>query len=447
MEEPEYYLVIDKLEGKGLLPGLMTGDRGLEAREVAREARDAGEVADPFVAGMLRFLRMGDPKRVDARISLGVDLWGDGNVPPNSQGLPYAQDGGFLAGGSFRFAPAEWASFQGRGEAQVTFDGEKEGWVREASVRLGWPQATLEAGRFSLWWGPGRHGDFLFTTNAQPLIGVRVRNPRPIPIGGWFRFLGRFQYDWFIARLEEDRPIPHSILSGVRLAVKPASWLEIGVSRAIQMGGEGQDESLSTYLDVLFGQRESAGNTPVGNSQASIDAKVRLPFRYQTVMLYAEAAGEDQSRPGFPTRWAFLGGVFLPTIGSLERGDLRVEYASTITNGDGVWYRHNQYPYIYQGQILGHHLGTDAKDLFAEAHWFLLPSSYLEVNVDITQRSFPGPAREDTVGGSAGIVAWLTKRVRAEGRLAMEWIRNEMGVEGADSSDSSLRLSLAYQFR
>jgi hypothetical protein len=33
-EEPETYLVIDKLEGMGFLPGLMTGDRGLEAREV-----------------------------------------------------------------------------------------------------------------------------------------------------------------------------------------------------------------------------------------------------------------------------------------------------------------------------------------------------------------------------------------------------------------------------
>ncbi|MGZ8460267.1 MAG: hypothetical protein ACXWW2_07550, partial [Candidatus Deferrimicrobiaceae bacterium] len=28
LEEPESYLVIDKLEGLGILPGLMTGDRG-----------------------------------------------------------------------------------------------------------------------------------------------------------------------------------------------------------------------------------------------------------------------------------------------------------------------------------------------------------------------------------------------------------------------------------
>jgi hypothetical protein len=32
-EEPQTYLVIEKLEGMCFLPGLMTGDRGLEARD------------------------------------------------------------------------------------------------------------------------------------------------------------------------------------------------------------------------------------------------------------------------------------------------------------------------------------------------------------------------------------------------------------------------------
>jgi len=41
-------------------------------------------------------------------------------------------------------------------------------------------EVALEAGRFAVWYGPGRHGALLFTTNAEPLIGVRIRNPRPI---------------------------------------------------------------------------------------------------------------------------------------------------------------------------------------------------------------------------------------------------------------------------
>src|SRR4030066_331351 len=40
-EEPATYLVIDKLEGMGFLPGLMTGDRGLAAGGAAESARAA----------------------------------------------------------------------------------------------------------------------------------------------------------------------------------------------------------------------------------------------------------------------------------------------------------------------------------------------------------------------------------------------------------------------
>ena len=63
MAEPETYLVIDKLEGMGFLKGLLTGPRGFEAQEVAREAERDEETEDPFTLGMLRFLQMGAAHR------------------------------------------------------------------------------------------------------------------------------------------------------------------------------------------------------------------------------------------------------------------------------------------------------------------------------------------------------------------------------------------------
>ena len=450
-EEPESYLVIDKLEGLGLLPGLMTGDRGLEAREVAKEAQKAYGTTDPFEDGMLRFLILGAEHRYDFRLRAALEHSGDGRVAPNAQGIPVPKDGGVRVGGFFRAAPYDWAALQGRGDFLAGFDGDTIGRVEETSLRLGWPQATLEAGRFSLWWGPGRHGSLLFTTNAEPLIGVRIRNPRPIPLGWWFRFLGLFQYDIFISRLnDDDRPVPDSILSGVRLAVKPASWLEIGASRVLQFGGEGGDESLSTFLDIFRGKSESAGNTPEGNSLASIDAKVRLPFRRQPVILYVEGGGEDQSGSGVPSRWAWMGGVFLPSIGAMKKADLRIEFADNIDfspSHPGVWYRHSQYPHRYRGQILGHHMGTDARDLFIEGHYFFLPTSYLELNANFTKRNFPGPEREDTKRVGAGLVLWLTKNWRNETRLAVTRVSNENGIPGTDSSDLSFQLSMSYQYR
>lgn len=449
LEEPESYLVIDKLEGMGILPGLMTGDRGLEAWAVAQQAGTAEETGDPVVDGMVRFLRTSYEHEIDLRVRAGIEYSRDGRDPPNAQGLPVPKDGGSRTGGFFRWRPAKWLGIQARGDFLADVNGDSVGRLEETSVRLGWPQATLEAGRFSLWWGPGRHGSLLFSTNAQPLAGIRFRNPHPILPGSWFRFLGLFQYDLFAARLEEDRPVPHPLLAGMRFAIKPNPWLELGISRALHFGGDGRSEDLSTFWEIFRGKSESAGNTPEGNSLASADVKIRLPFRRQPVILYAEMGGEDQSGSGFPSRWAVMAGVFFPSIGSNKKGDLRIEIADNddFISEPGVWYQHPDYPHRYRKQVLGHHMGTDARDLFIEAHYFLLPSSYLEANVDFTQRDFPGPEREKALRVSGAAVAWLTPYLRGEGRLGYEQVSDEGGVSGNDSRDTTVQVAISYHYR
>jgi len=162
-------------------------------------------------------------------------------------------------------------------------------------------------------------------------------------------------------------------------------------------------------------------------------------------------AGEDQAEGQIiptPSKWAVLSGVFLPTIGRNARWDFRAEFATNQIRESGPsWYVHPDYPHEYRGQILGHHMGTDAWDLFFEAHYFLLPSSYLEANVDFTQRDSPGPEREETWRVSCAIVAWLTKNFRAEGRLTYESISNEIGVAGKDATDAVFQAALSYQYR
>jgi Capsule assembly protein Wzi len=446
-DEPEDYVMIEKLQGFGLLPALMTGTRGLEAREVALEAGKEGNVGDPFVDGMLRFLELEGAMDLDFRIGGGLGYSNAGYIPPNAQGVPVPDGAGYRVNGFFRAAPYDWLGFQARAEVVGGFDGERTGRIEETSLLLGWPQATLEVGRFAVWYGPGRHGALLFTTNAEPLIGVRIRNPRPIAFPKAIGFLGEFQYDFFMARIDTGGPYPDSRVSGMRFAIRPNRYLEFGASRALHYGGEGQDESFSTFWDILTGQRESEGNTPKGNSLASIDAKVHLPFRVQPVVLYGEWGGEDQSQPFVFTRHAWLAGIFLPSIGTFRKADLRIEYGTTLTDEPGVWYQHSQYPHQYNGQILGHHMGTDAKDLFLEARYFLVPSSYIELNYDQTERSYPGPANEKRKRIAGGFVAWVTKNVRAEGKFAYDRYSDAGGVSGNDGNIKSIELSAAYQYR
>jgi hypothetical protein len=215
--------------------------------------------------------------------------------------------------------------------------------------------------------------------------------------------------------------------------------------------GEGRDQSLSTFFDIFTGRRETEGGTPKGNSLVSLDAKFLLPFRAQPVVLYGEAGAEDHSRPGVPSRWAFLGGVFLPSIGPVRKADLRIEYGTTDTNSPGVWYLHGAsgggYAHQYRRQVLGHHMGTDAKDLFLEAHYFLLSSSYLELNLDLTQKAWPGPAKEDSRRVTVAFIGWLTPHLRGEGRIADERISDEGGISGNDFRDTSIQATLSYQYR
>ena len=446
-DEPEAYVLIDKLQGLGYLPALMTGTRGLEAREVALEAGKEEHVEDPFADAILRYLQLEVARDLDFRIGGGLGYSNAGYIPPNGQGIPVPDGVGYRVNGFFRAAPYSWLGIQARAEAVAGNDGERKGRIMETSLRLGWPQATLEAGRFAVWYGPGRHGALLFTTNAEPMIGVRIRNPRPIAFPKPVDFLGAFQYDFFMARIDTGGPFPDSLVSGMRFALRPNRYLEFGASRAFHFGGDGGDESFSTFWDILTSQRESEGNTPKGNSVASIDAKISLPIRIQPVVLYAEYGGEDQAHAFILTRHARLLGVFLPSIGPFRKADLRFEYGKNRNSAPGSWYRHPQYPHQYNGQILGHPMGTDARDLFLEARLFLLPSSYIEMSYDRTERSFPGPAEEQRRRIMGGLVAWLTRNVRAEGKAVYERFSDEGGVPGSDGSIKSIELSAAWQYR
>jgi hypothetical protein len=92
-------------------------------------------------------------------------------------------------------------------------------------------------------------------------------------------------------------------------------------------------------------------------------------------------------------------------------------------------------------------MGTDAKDLFFEARLFLVPSSYLELNYDQTERSYPGAAKEERKRIAGGFVAWFTKNIRAEGKVAYDRYTDGGGVSGNDGSIKSIELSAAYQYR
>jgi len=338
---------------------------------------------------------------------------------------------GFYLNPEFRYPEG----FSGDGQEVVLVEG-------YAALNL-W-NIELTAGRQALWWGPGVHGALLLTNNARPFDLVKLTNPEPFALPWVFRHIGLLKLTGFVTRLEDDRDFANPYLAGARLDIKPHPYVSIGLSRTAMFGGAGRHVDADVIWDVITAQTENVAAEP-GNQLASFDAKVVLPFSFQKVVIYGELGGEDEAG-SLPSRNAHLVGLNLPGAFGLEALDLGVEYAETyIGKYPGMWYNHHIYTdgYTYDGRIIGHHMGTDAKDLFLSASYRSAYGDFhaaydIETSgraLKIEKRSVALSWRRELPGGSGLSVRYCFDRKT-----------NIDGVAGKDADSHSLSASVALSF-
>ncbi|MBI3359163.1 MAG: hypothetical protein HY037_06270, partial [Nitrospirae bacterium] len=232
----------------------------------------------------------------------------------------------------------------------------------------------LEVGRNSLWFGPGRHGALIMSNNGFPFDMVRLGSETPFLLPGFLARIGLLEAELFLTQLEENRKFPRPNLIGLRFQAHPSDRFTIGLYRVTLFGGDGRPSvTASDFLKILFGKPNQPGELEV-NELAGVDLSFLTPLEKilpgHQLELYLEYAGEDEA--GYlPSR----GG----TLYGLEWKDARrqfiIEYANNHVSGHpNFWYNHAIYPYTYRGNIIGHHMGSDAEDLYIR----LVPFSYEE---------------------------------------------------------------------
>jgi len=283
---------------------------------------------------------------------------------------------------------------------------------------------------------------------------VRLHNPEPIPMPGWLSFLGNLQYDVFAARMEKKPDYSHSMLVGTRLAARPGSWLEVGVSRALHYGGEGRSNGFDEFLTDFCGNNDPSDRS---NTLAGFDITLTLPFSSQPVQLYWDRAGEGENRflgtdLPWPSQWGNLLGIYLPRILGLTRLDLRAEYADDYSGyaRSANWYDHSAYPHFYRGNVLGHSMGGGSRDWFVSTRYFFLPATFAEASYERilhdsgvqSSIGFPGERRTKI---SAGVTSWVTNSWRAEAHAGTDRVTNQEGVAGSSGTDFSAFLAVSYQ--
>jgi hypothetical protein len=407
------YAAVEKLADYGLIDSSMLALKPLSRLEMARhvgQALDAldymADAPEVLTAILDRLVR----EYQGELIQLGVleGSYGGSYLKPLDE--PYVKylyaakkpDLENRRGDIFRRGSNYRAGFASRGTLWDTFafylhpeyagaaEGDNDVDLIEGYGKVGVGPFELEAGRDSLWWGPGHHGAMILSNNARPLDMVKVSNPLPILLPWIFRVLGPIKAEWFLAQLEADRDYPHANLTGLRVNLKPLPWVELGASRVSVFGGEGMAplDFLDYFKPLFKAGRQGEEITNTEDQIAGFDVSVLIPLPrngfLRTVKLYADVAGEDAG--GFwPYKWGEIYGVQFNDILKTGRTDLRLEYAQDIVPGHPyVWYTHGVYTsgYTYEGRVIGHHMGPEARDLFVQLSHYLTNDLIVDVAYD-----------------------------------------------------------------
>ncbi|MBI4949009.1 MAG: hypothetical protein HY955_02560 [Deltaproteobacteria bacterium] len=407
------YRDLDALEVMGLIPSSLLSTRPISRLEAVRLLFEA-EYSLQTLTGRKKERASAVIKRLERELSGETDKTGALIVKPVDRA--YAK---FLYAGSaphfpsvnnngdeFKEGPNARAGFAFTAEAFGAFsiylnpeyrldDGSR------IELKTGYAEAALwglevEAGRDSLWWGQGYHGSLILSNNAEPFEMVRAASQHPFLLPWIFRVLGPMRPTIFLATLEEERDFPGANLFGMRLAFKPAPSFEFALSRVLLFGGKGRAGLGSDDLMGLFIAADDAEHSSAsidGDQIASIDFayiflndNAFLPF--SSMKLYGEIGAEDSSGDTkTPTSKAYLAGALVDEPFWLENTSLRAEWAQTSRwdrLGDRAWYRHHIYTdgYTYNCRVVGHHMGSDAIELFLRAEYRFQGGTILGVEAD-----------------------------------------------------------------
>jgi hypothetical protein len=390
--EDDAYSLLSRLEAVGDVRSALLSTRPVSRAEAVRllhEAETNAEGRGAFIEDLVRELKrrigpdVGGLKMMDSvyakyvntnadvrTLTYGMAREQEQSLNANNDGDVYSRGGNARIGFTSRmedvagfslFLNPEFRSGQSTGNELIL----KQGYV---VYDFGW---DLIAGRDSQWWGPGYHGAILLTNNAEPFTMVKIANPKPVILPWVFKYLGPFDFTCFATQLERERAdVAAPYLWGMRMNFKPHPILEIGLERTALLGGRGRPTTAETWLNTVVGRNDHVV-ADTGDQRAGYDLKLTLPFATQPIQVYMEADGEDSYHQFLPRYWAYLYGLYLPQVLTIERLEFRFEWAQTFDNNSvrpTSWYLNHIYTsgYTYEGTIIGHHMGTDSRDAFME---------------------------------------------------------------------------------
>jgi len=416
------YDAIDKLIGQGLINSAMMTSRPVSRLEMARHIAEATEKAQQLNVKNEIILSIIDRLKTEFKDELiAIDALDGSSVESfmkpiedpyikyvfadkrtgleNQRGDVFDRHSNYRLGFASRMKFFDTLAFYLHPEYTYSSSDPGDIDLIEAYGKLSFGNLEVEVGKDSLWWGPGYHGSILMSNNTEPFKMIKISNPRPILLPWIFRRLGPFKAVWFLTELETGRTIPEAKLTGLRLNFKPNPAFEFGLSRAIMFGGSGRPRvGLKDYFSMWRPGPEQPGTNQLAGFDASVLISLDGKIPAKSIKLYTEFIGEDEAG-GLPAKWGRLFGMQLNDIFRTGKTDLRIEYANNHVSGyPNVFYVHSVYGsgYTYKGRIIGHHMGTDTRDLFIRLTHYLREDLILGLEFDREVRGLSSATRQTT---------------------------------------------------
>jgi hypothetical protein len=449
------YESIDKLIGEGLIDGSMMTTRPVSRFEMARHIKEADEKfqllnsSNEIITGILdRLKNEFEPELAAVGASDGKPVldyakpiedpylkyvYADSKPDiENNKGDRLDKNSNLRAGFESRAQLFDITAFYAHVEYPWSSEDESQNVeLIEGYGKLMLGKYEVEAGKDSMWWGPGYHGSMLMSSNAEPFKMIKLSNPTPVSLPWIFQALGPFKVVWFLTQLEDDRPIPEPLLTGIRLNFKPHPAVELGLSRTMIFGGEGRDTySLNDYFKALLGRNESLSGDKDNDQLGGFDASVLVPFDWlmpvKTAKLYTDWVGEDEAG-GLPSNWGYLYGIKLFDIFKTGKTDLCIEYANNHISGKpNAFYTHHIYTagYTYKGRVIGHFMGTDSENLFFRLTHYLNKDIILGLQYDTEKSNLSSSPQPKIDRIQSDITLFTTKNWRFNGGYRYEHTKN-----------------------
>lgn len=278
----------------------------------------------------------------------------------------------------------------------VRYDGSYAAWI--------WNNWALGLGKQARWWGPGWSSSLILGNNARPVTSFFLERNRAEPFeSAWLSWLGRWNLQILMGKLDDERWVDSPYLFGLRLTAMPTTRWEIAFSRTAMWGGEGRPQSFSSFIDLVAGIGENADTAQQvaaqpGNQLGGLDVTYRYPLSIGGVSAYTQLVGEDESG-GLPSRLNGLIGIDLTYVTPYRQWLYYLEYQDTRSGAlFSDWrkdyaYEHQVYQsgYRYYGQSLASHLDNDSTawqlgvGLQQNNDYLGLTVAYRKINIDESQ--------------------------------------------------------------